>query len=161
MARAFAAPAVIGSANPQNAVYGCSFRTCWDRNKAGMFTEAHGAGRTLPQEIEYFTAGVLNVLKHMGMLAGAPDTHRITHDLRGDEQGGGNFFAGVAGYFKPAVRMLDQVTIGQRLGAVLDFDGSVLEEYISGRDGFVTNLRGVPRTNVGDHLIGITGGVKV
>jgi predicted deacylase len=160
-AEAFAAPAVIGSINPQNAVYGCSFRTCWDRNKAGMFTEAHGAGRTLAQEIECFTTGVFNVLKHMGMLAGEPETQRTTHRLIGDNQGGGSFNASVAGYFKPEVRMLDQVTTGQRLGAILDFDGSVLEEYISGRDGFVTNLRGTPRTNVGDNVIGITGGVRV
>ena len=160
-AKAFAAPAVIGSINPASAVYGCSFRTCWDRNKAGMFTEAHGAGRTLPQEIESFTAGVLNVLKHMGMMEGEPDTHRTTHQLMGDEQGGGNFHASVSGYFKPAVRMLDRVTTGQRVGAILDFSGAVLEEYISGRDGYVTNLRGVPRTNVGDHVIGITGGVAV
>jgi hypothetical protein len=47
------------------------------------------------------------------------------------------------------------------VGAILDFSGAVLEEYISGRDGYVTNLRGVPRTNVGDHVIGITGGVAV
>ncbi|MCC6455902.1 MAG: succinylglutamate desuccinylase/aspartoacylase family protein [Caldilineaceae bacterium] len=160
-AEAFAAPAVIGSINPQNAVYGCSFRTCWDRNKAGMFTEAHGAGRTLPQEIECFTAGVFNVLKHMEMMEGEPDTHRTTHHLVGDKKGGGSFNASVAGYFKPAVRMMDQVTTGQRLGAILDFSGAVLEEYVSGRDGYVTNLRATPRTSVGDNVIGITGGERL
>lgn len=160
-ARAFAAPAVVGVRTPVAGPVGSSFYTCWNRNKVGLFTEAHGAGRTLPQEIECFTTGVLNILKHMEMLEGTPDTHHTTHDLRGDNQGGGSFVASVAGYFKPAVRMLDAVTNGQRLGAILDFDGSVLEEYIAGRDGFVTNLRGVPRTNVGDHVIGITGGRQV
>lgn len=160
-AEAFAAPAVIGVLTPVAGPVGSSFYTCWNRNKAGIFTEAHGAGRTLPQEIEAFTVGVFNLLKHLGMMAGEPDTSRITHRLIGDKVGGGSFFAKVAGYFKPDVRMLDYVIKGQRIGAVLDFDGSVLQEFISGRDGFITNLRGVPRTNVGDHLIGITGGEKV
>ena len=160
-AEAFAAPAIIGSTNPQNAVYGCSFRTCWDRNKAGLFTEAHGAGRTLPQEIESFTTGVLNILKHLEMMAGEVDTHHATHHLVSDDKGGGSFIASVAGYFKPDVRMMDRVSNGQRLGAILDFSGAPLEEYISGRDGYVTNLRGVPRTNVGDHVIGITDGERI
>lgn len=160
-AEAFAAPAVIGSSSPQNAVYGCSFRTCWDRGKAGMFTEAHGAGRTLPEEIECFTTGVFNVLKHLGMMEGEPDTHRTTHRLVSDSKGGGSFNASVAGYFKPYVRMLERVQTGQRVGAILDFDGSVLEEFVSGRDGFITNLRATPRTNVGDNVIGITDGERV
>lgn len=157
-AEAFAAPAVIGNANPETAVYGCSFRTCWDRNKAGMFTEAHGAGRTLPQEVECFTTGVLNVMKHLGMMAGEIVKQKVTHHLVSDDSPGGDFNARVAGFFRPEVRMLERVTAGQRLGAVQDFSGASLQEFHASRDGYITLLRGVPRVSVGDTLFGITDG---
>jgi N-alpha-acetyl-L-2,4-diaminobutyrate deacetylase len=157
-AEAFAAPAVIGSTNPGAAVYGCSFRTCWDRGKAGMFTEAHGAGRTLPHEIDYFTTGVINVMKHLGMLQGEPTPQRVTHHLVSDDKPGGSFSASIAGYFLPEVKMLEHVTTGQKLGVVQDFSGATLEEFHAGRDGYITMLRGVPRVNVGDALFGITDG---
>lgn len=157
-AMAFAAPAVIGSSNPSGAVYGCSFRTCWDRQKPGLFTEAHGAGRTLPQEIACFTTGVVNVLKHLGMMDGEPAPQRITHHLVSDEKSSGPSTASVGGFFKPDVRILDRVQTGQRIGVVQDFSGGVLEEFFAGRDGYVTTLRAVPRVSVGDSLFGITDG---
>ena len=157
-AEAFAAPAIIGNTNPAAAVYGCSFRTCWDRRKAGMFTEAHGAGRTLPHEIECFTTGVINVMKHLGMMEGAPTPQRVTHYLVSDDQPGGHANASVAGFFRPEVRILDRVVTGQRIGVIQDFGGAVLEEFHSGRDGYVTTLRAVPRVSVGDSLFGITDG---
>ena len=157
-ALAFAAPAVIGSSNPAQAVYGCSFRTCWDRRKAGMFTEAHGAGRTLPQEIDCFTTGVINVLKHLGMMDGDPMHQPITHHLVSDEKSSGPSSAEVAGFFRPEVRMLERVTTGQRIGVIQDFSGAVLQEFHAGRNGYITNLRAVPRVSVGDALFGITDG---
>lgn len=157
-AEAFAAPAVIGSTNPGAAVYGCSFRTCWDRNKAGMFTEAHGAGRTLPQEIDCFTTGVFNVMKHLGMMEGEIVRQPVTHHLVSDEKSAGDLNAGVAGFFRPEVRILERVTTGQRLGVVQDFSGAPLQEFHSARDGYITMLRGVPRVSVGDTLFGITDG---
>lgn len=160
-AEAFGAPAIIGNANPAEAVYGCSFRTCWDRNKAGMFTEAHGAGRVLKREVDCFTTGVLNVLKHLEMLDGDLEPQPVTHHLVGDDKSGGSFSAGVAGFFRPAVEILEHVKTGQYLGAVQDFSGKALETYTAGRDGYVTMLHGVPRVNVGDALIGITGGTRL
>lgn len=160
-AEAFAAPAVIGNSEPSKAVYGCSFRTCWDRGKAGMFTEAHGAGRILKHEVDCFTTGVLNVMKHLEMLPGEPIPQPVTHHLVSDGQPGGSFSASVAGFFRPAVDILEQVRTGQYLGAVLDFSGAPLEEFRAGRDGYVTTLRAVPRVSVGDSLIGITGGQRL
>lgn len=160
-AMAFAAPAVIGSIHPENAVYGCSFRTCWDRGKAGMFTEAHGAGRTLPHEIDCFTTGVFNLLKHLDMMEGEPAPQRITHHLVGDDQRQGPSIANVGGFFRPEVRILEHVTPEQRIGVIQDFSGAVLEEFFAGREGYVTTLRAVPRVNVGDSLFGITGGEQL
>jgi predicted deacylase len=157
-AQAFAAPAVIGNSHPEQAIYGCSFRTCWDRRKAGMFTEAHGAGRVLPEESDCFTTGVLNVMKHLGMLEGEPVPQQVTHHLVSDDLPGSDYSAAVAGYFKPAVSTLERVTTGQQLGAVLDFSGAVLQEFSAERDGYITMLRGVPRVSVGDALITITDG---
>jgi predicted deacylase len=157
-AEAFAAPAVIGNSNPAEAVYGCSFRTCWDRGKAGMFTEAHGAGRTLPHEIDCFTTGVINVMKHLGMMEGEPVAQRVTHHLVSDEKSSGDSTASVAGFFHPEVRILDRVITGQRIGVIQDFSGAILEAFHSGRDGYVTTLRAVPRVSVGDALFGIADG---
>jgi predicted deacylase len=160
-ALAFAAPTIMGRHNPPKLVYGSSSYTAYARGIAGIATEAFGSGRTTPSEIEAFTAGIINVMKHLGMMAGEPDTHRTTHHLVGDDKPGGRFSTSVSGYFKPSVRMLDRVTTGQRLGAILDFSGAVLEEFHAGRDGYITFLRGTPRTFVGDPVIGITDGERL
>lgn len=158
-AEAFAAPVIMGSAEPSKAVYGCSFRTAWDRQIPAMFTEAPGAGRVRPQDIRCFTTGVLNVMKYLDMLAGEPENQPVTHHLISDGKLGGNFSASVAGYFHPEVGLLARVTPGQRLGVIQDFSGEVLEEFVCGRDGFITTLRAVPRVNAGDSVIGITDGI--
>jgi predicted deacylase len=123
-----------------------------------MFTEAHGAGRTLPREIECFTTGVINVMKHLGMMEGAPTPQRVTHHLVSDDKPGGHANASAAGFFRPEVRILERVVTGQRIGVIQDFSGAVLEGFHSGRDGYVTTLRAVPRVSVGDALFGVTDG---
>jgi len=160
-ALAFGAPVVVGNTNPAQAIYGCSFRTAWDRQIPAMFTEAPGAGRVRPEDSDCFTTGVLNVMKYLGMMAGDPTPQPMTHHLISDDQPGGSCTATVAGYFRPDVRIMDAVQVGQRLGAILDFSGAALQECIAGRDGFITMLRGTPRVHVGDAILSITGGAKV
>ena len=100
----------------------------------------------------------MNVAKHMGMLDGTPVQMPTTHHLVGDGEPGSSYIASVAGYFAPSVALLDKVVVGQGLGVIQDFAGEVLQELVSGRDGFVSTLRAVPRVNEGDALISVLGG---
>jgi len=159
-ARAFGAPVLVGSRDPSKAVYGCSFRTTWDRHIPALFTEGPGGGRTRLEDVACYADGVLNVAKWLGMMPGEPKPRPLTHHLVGDGKPGGSYSATVAGYFRREVETLDYVTVGQRLGVVQDFGGQVLQDLIATREGFVTMLHAVPCVNVGDALVSLTPGTR-
>ena len=64
--------------------------------------------------------------------------------------------AGVAGYFRAEVALLETVTTGQRLGAVYDLFGQETQAVYADQDGIVIMLRRVHRVHVGDGLAHIT-----
>ena len=154
---AFGAPVIIGS-DASKGVWGCSFRTTWDRGIPGIFTEGPGGGRTRPEDVHCYAQGVINVMRQMKMLAGVPEPQPTTHHLVGDGQPGGGYLASVAGYFRSDVAPLDHVTVGQMMGAIQGFDGSELQTFVAQREGYVSMLRAVPRVSEGDAVISITGG---
>ena len=115
-----------------------------------IYTEAAGGGRTRPEDVECYRSGVLNVMRHLGMLPGPP----ITQPLRCHLLGAGNTDAPIrfatSGYFVSEVALLDPVTKGQALGQVLDFAGEPLETIHAHADGRVVMMRGIPAVHAGD-----------
>jgi len=156
-AQAFGAPVIIGL-DASIGSSGTSFRTGWDRGIPSIFTEGPGGGRTRPDDVQCYAQGVLNVLMYLDMIPGTPQPQPATHHLVSDGKPAGVYAASVAGYFRPEVALLDQVSQGQQLGVIQDFSGGMLEEFIAQRDGFISTLRAIPRVNVGDDVIKITGG---
>ena len=122
-----------------------------------IYTEAAGGGRTLPEDVECYRTGVLNVMRHLGMLPGQP----MTRPLRCHLLGAGNTDAPIrvdtSGYFVSEVDLLDTVTKGQVLGHVLDFAGELLETISAHADGRVVMIRGIPAVHAGDGAFLLSG----
>ena len=55
-----------------------------DLGVPAIYTEAGGGGYARPSDVGCFTTGVINVMKHLDMLDGQPQTQPITHHLSGD-----------------------------------------------------------------------------
>ena len=122
-----------------------------------LYTETPGGGRATPADVACYIEGVLNVMKHLGMAPGEPQPRPTIHHLVGDGNLDVVLSAPTAGFFRPDVALLDEVSVGQRLGTIEDFFGQVTGEVTADRDGVVIFLRRLPRVNVGAGLVQVTG----
>lgn len=156
-AKAFGAPVLWG--HPLPIAPGRTVSAATDLGVPSLYTEAPGGGYARPDDLACFTQGVLNVMKHLGMLVGAPQPRPMTHHLFGDGDLDSVIDASVAGYFRAEVTLLTEVKTGQRLGVVQDFFGEIKQAVVADQDGVVIMLRRVHRVNVGDGLVHITGRV--
>lgn len=152
--RAFGAPVLWG--HPLPMAPGRSVSAATDLGVPSLYTEAPGGGYAQPDDIACFTQGVINVMRHLGMLDGEPQPRPMTHDLFGDGNLDTVLSATVAGYWRAEVALLDAVQAGQRLGTVRDLFGNVLSEIVADQDGVVIMLRRLHRVNVGDGLAHVT-----
>lgn len=122
-----------------------------------IYTEAAGGGRALPDDVACYTTGVLNVMRHLGMLPGAPQLQPVRCHLLG----AGNTDAPIrvrnSGYFVSAVELLDVVQAGQLLGQVLDLAGEPLEQICAHAAGRVVMLRGLPAIHAGEGAFLLSG----
>jgi uncharacterized protein len=154
-AEAFGAPVLWGHPLPMPP--GRSLSAATDLGIPSLYTEAPGGGLAQPDDVACFAEGVLNVMKHLGMVEGQPRPRPMSHHLVGEGNMDQVISAPVAGYFHPEVELLQEVSAGQRLGTILDFFGQLLAEITADRVGVVIMLRRVHRVNVGDGLADITG----
>jgi predicted deacylase len=154
-AAAFGAPVRWGHPLPMPP--GRTISAATDLGVPSLYSEAPGGGYARPADVTVFTQGVINVLRHLGMLTGDPAPQPCTHDLCGDGNLDFVIAAPVAGYFRAEVALLAEVTAGQRLGAIYNFAGEVLAAVHSARDGVVIMLRRVHRVHVGEGLAQVTG----
>lgn len=156
-AKAFGAPVLWG--HPPPIPPGRSISAALALGVPALYTEAPGGGEARADDIACFVEGVINVMKHLDMIAGQPQPRPMTHHLLGDgDLDPYNVIsAPVAGYFQAEIEVLARVTPGQRLGTIQDFSGRVIAELTANRDGVVVMLRRLPRVNVGDGLVQVTG----
>jgi predicted deacylase len=153
-AEAFGAPVMWGHPLPIPA--GRSISAAMELGVPWLYTEAPGGGYARPQDVACFRQGVLNVMHHLGMLAGAPQASEHALHLVGD----GNLdivtLAPAGGYFRPAVKVLDHVQRGELLGNILDFFGKTVATITSESDGVVIMMRRIHRVYVGEGLVQVT-----
>lgn len=161
-AEAFGAPVMWG--HPLPLPPGRSLSAATDLGIPSLYTEAPGGGSAAPEVVACFVRGTLNVMRHLGMLADAPQmqpqtqpqTQPPTHHLVGDGNLDVVTHAPVAGFFRAAVQLLDEVRRGQVLGTLHDPFGAALAEITAPEDGVVILLRRLQRANVGDGLVHLT-----
>ena len=153
-ARVFGAPVLWG--HPPPIPPGRSITAALDLGVPCLYTEAAGAGRTRPEDVDCFTQGVLNVMHHLDMLAGDPAPARPAEHLLGDGNMDEVMSAPMAGYFRPSVQLLQEVQSGQLVGTIHDPLGILLAQLHAETDGIVIMRRGVHRVLAGDGLIHLT-----
>ena len=110
-----------------------------------LYTEAPGGGGCDPDVVACFRDGVMNVMKHLGMIDGEPNRRRMTHHLLGDGNLDTVIDAPVNGFFQREVSLLEHVKRSQRLGTILDPTGAELASVEADQDGLIIMLRGLPR----------------
>ena len=154
-AKAFGAPVLWG--HPPPVAPGRSVSTATAFGVPWLYTESPGGGRATPDDVACYIEGVLNVMKHLGMMPGQPQPRPMTHHLVGDGNLDVIISAPAAGFFRPDVALLDEVNVGQRLGTIEDFFGHVAAEVTTERNGVVILLRRLPRVEVGTGVAQVTG----
>lgn len=122
-----------------------------------LYTEARGAGRIHPADLEVYRRGVLNLLRHLAILPGEPEWSEPRHFLYGDGNVDASITTERSGFLVPEVELLQQVRAGQRLGALLDLWGNPVEYFKSPRDGVVALIHVCPVVSNNDPLFLITG----
>jgi uncharacterized protein len=128
-----------------------------ERGISWLYAEARGAGRVDGADLAVYRRGVVNLMRHLGMLEGEPEAGPPVRRLHGD----GNIDASVTterrGFLIPAVELLDRVQAESLLGTLVDLHGRVLEEYRAPRSGVVALIHACPVIRGGDPLFLITG----
>jgi predicted deacylase len=122
-----------------------------------IYTEAAGGGRALPEDVDCYTTGVLNVMRWLGMLPGQPETRPPRCHLLGAGNTDAPIRVDRSGYFVSDVALLDTVASGQVLGHVLDFAGEPIEDIRAHAPGRVVMIRGLPAIHAGDGAFLLSG----
>lgn len=153
-AEAFGAPVLWGHPMPMPA--GRSISAAMEHNVPWLYTEAPGGGLARPSDIACFRRGVLNVMRHLNMLPGAPEVPTPTHHLVGDGNLDVVTLAPIGGFFRPTVTVLDRVAKGEELGRIVDFFGNTTAVITAEMDGVVIMVRRLHRVHVGEGLLQVT-----
>jgi predicted deacylase len=115
-----------------------------------LYTECPSGG-WLHQEIaETYANGVLNVMRHLGMIPGGAAVAAIDHEFVGDGDVDQSLAVPVDGFLTTRVQLLDRVAAGDLLGTVEDARGEVIAEMRAPVDGVVILRRESPAVNAGD-----------
>ena len=128
-----------------------------ERGIPWLYTEARGAGRIHPDDLNVFRDGVTNLMRHLRILPGEPASpSTIETRLHGD----GDIEAGLLcqreGFFVPGVELLQTVTGRQELGRTVNLHGETIETYQATSDGIIALVREFPVVKPGDPMFVIT-----
>lgn len=153
-AEAFGAPVLWG--HPLPVPPGRTISTATDLGVPSLYTEAPGGGYAREDDVACFTQGVINVMRHLGMVDGTPEPRPKTHHLVGDGNLDHVQVAPTAGFFRAGVGLLDHVETGQEIGVVRDFAGATVATIRAAQAGVVIMLRRFHRVHAGDRVAHIT-----
>lgn len=126
-----------------------------------LYTEARGAGRIHPDDLRMMRRGIINLMRHLGMLEGLPEIPSPPLRLHGIGNTDDGVTAAVDGFWMPAVALLEQVRAGQPIGRIVDETGETLAIPEAPADGLVGLLRELPPVSAGDVLILVAAGEEV
>ena len=117
-----------------------------------VYTEARGGGRIHAADLEMMKRGILNLLRHLGILPGAPETSTLRMHLFGEGDIHNGINAPGRGFFISDVELLDPVRPGDRLGRLLDLQGNLITEFRAATGGVVGLVREFPKVEKDDPL---------
>lgn len=127
------------------------------RGIPALYTEARGAGRVHPADLRLYRRGVFNLLRHLGILAGEPETVPCQWRLHGDGNIDDSVLATRPGFLISDVELLQTVAEGQTMGRLLDLHGRTLDIFRAPRAGVVALIHACPKVEPGEPLFLVTG----
>ena len=127
-----------------------------DRGIPCLYAEARGAGRIDPGDLRCYRRGVMNVLKHLGIVSGTPEVPQMVTRLYGDGNVDVSVSSTAPGFLMPSVRLLEPVGKGQLLGVLADISGREIESFHSPSDGVVVLIHECPLVQPEEPLFLIT-----
>jgi uncharacterized protein len=114
-----------------------------------IIAEAGGIGQLIPDAVDMLARGVMNALRHLGMLPGESASSVRT-------LGEHRFVYGrTAGWWESAVTVGAAVREGEPLGVIKDLFGDVVEDVVSPQDGVVLWQTTSPAVDSPGLLLGI------
>lgn len=151
MARAFNLPLIWGTSA---ALDGRSLSVARDLGIPAIYTEYGGSAVCLPEGVDAYVEGCLNVMAALDMLDRPTPPSAVKTLVEDDRPGSGHMQvrnpASMAGYFDAAVQLGQTIRMGDPLGTVSDALGNRVETIPSDSSGMVIVLRTFPRVDKGD-----------
>jgi predicted deacylase len=151
MAHAFGSTALLAQPSTGGQLAGLAYATAASLGIPAIIAEDGGAGEYAPEIAAKMLEGARNVLRSAGVLDGpvrnTPPPRRF-----------GSFVwvrAEQAGFFKPSVRVGDEVAQGVALGTIGDFFGQVVETVVAAASGQLLFLVVSPAVSRGGLICGI------
>jgi uncharacterized protein len=117
------------------------------------------AGTPFPvreEEVLFHYEGIINVLKHFGVIEGAPS--RVEPII---SKGGVRFLAEEGGIWRPNVVAGQEVKAGDKLGEITNLFGEVQQNIEAPKDGLVGMMRCFYSVNCGELLVSLNFLTKV
>ncbi|MDP3488490.1 MAG: M14 family metallopeptidase [Bacillota bacterium] len=139
-------PYVVGSYSATG-----TFGSAAAQGVPGFLGEIGQCGVWTEEQVEAYMRGVINILKHLDVVAGVvEDLGPVTYLPR---MVGTN--ADHTGCWYPSVQPGDQVQMGQKIGEIRDYFGTTLGEYSATLSGTVLYVISSLAINVGDPIVAI------
>lgn len=120
------------------------------RGTPGLLIERGGCGQCRREDVDLYKKDLINVFKHLGLLAGEPELP-ATPPLELE-----NIIyleAKLNALWEPLVSAGEKVKAGQALGRLFDFFGKTVETFQAERDGIVLYHLNALAANMGDVLV--------
>jgi len=152
IALAFGLPYVVREERQAGSLGGMTSSAAAQAGIPAVIAEAGGCGQLEESAVTMLVDGVRNVLRHLEMLPGDPDTSP------GNQRTVGSFVwlrAERAGWWDAAVGSGDEVREGQLLGRVRDLWGDVHDEIQAPRDGVILFITTSPAVGDDGILLGL------
>jgi len=127
-----------------------------EQNIPWLYTEAHGAGRINPEDLETFREGVFNLLRHLNIIAGPLRTAPVEWHLYGNGDIDRGIVANQRGFLLTDARLFQRASAGEELGRLINLLGETIETYRAPTDGVLAMIRAFPVVEPGEPLFLLT-----
>lgn len=137
---------VIGSGSTVGAI-----NTAAKSGVPGFLAEIGQRGGWCEEEVSQYQKGVINVLRHLGLLSGSVEKYdgieyiQMMHCLDAEENG----------CWYPYISVKQRVVKGEKVGAIKDYFGNILKEYDAPADGMVLYVTQSLAIREGDSLLAL------
>ncbi len=145
MARALNLPVVWGTSAHLD---GRTLSAARDLGVPAIYAEWGGGSGCNPEAVEGYAAGCISVMSELGLLDLPVEQKPILHHIEDDRKESGHLqlqnHAPVAGFFEPAVQLMERVEIGDPLGTICSVGGDESTTVAADQTGLIIGLRTLP-----------------